>query len=54
MTANFVKIICIEMDMLTWLMTNPFLALVLILVIRNSRDPFTYKLEVCCKRLQMW
>ena len=49
-TANFVKIICIELDMLvTWLMTNPFVASVLILVIADPRDPFTYKLEGCCK-----
>ena len=32
--------------MLTWLMTNPFL---LILIIADSRDPFTYKLEGCSK-----
>ena len=25
--CNFVKIICIELDMLTWLITNPFLIL---------------------------
>ena len=42
------------MDMLTWLMTNPFVASVLILGITDPRDPFTYKLEGCCKHLQMW
>ena len=26
MTANVVKFICIELDKLTWLMTNPFVA----------------------------
>ena len=44
-TANFVKIICIELDMLTWLMTNPFVTSLLILVIANPWHPFTYKLE---------
>ena len=34
--ANFVKIICIELDILTWLMINPFIASVLILVIAGS------------------
>ena len=34
-TANFVKILGIELDMLTWLMTNPFVASVLILVIAD-------------------
>ena len=31
-TANVVKIICIELDVLTWLMANSFVASVLILV----------------------
>ena len=53
-TANFVKIVCIELDMLTWLMTNPFVASVLILVIADPRDPLTHKLEGCCKHIQMW
>ena len=52
MTVNFVTIICIALDMLTCLMTNPFVASVLILAIVNSRDPFTYKLEICCRHLQ--
>ena len=43
--SNFVKIICIELDMLTWLMTNPFFASVLILVIADPRNAFTYILE---------
>ena len=37
--------------MLIWFMTNPFAVSVLILVIADLRDPFTYKLEECCKRL---
>ena len=49
MTANIVKIICIELDMLIRLMTNPFVASVLILGIADPRDPLTYKLEGCCK-----
>ena len=53
-TANFVKIVRIELDMLTWLMTNPFVASVLILVIADLRDPLTHKLEGCCKHIQMW
>ena len=44
-TVNFVKIICIELDMLTWLITDPFVASLLILVIADLKDPFTYKLE---------
>ena len=50
-TANFIKIICIKLDMLTWLMTNSFVASVLILAITDPRDPFTYELEGCCKHL---
>ena len=53
-TANFVNIICIELDILTWLMTKPFVASVLILVIADTRDPLTYTLEGCCRHLQMW
>ena len=53
-TANVVKIICLQLDMLTWLMTNPFVAAVLIQVIVDHTDPFTYKLERCCKHLLMW
>ena len=43
-----------RIGILTWLMTNPFAASVLILVIPDPNDPFTYKLEGCCKHLQMW
>ena len=39
-TVNFVKNICIELDMLTWLMTNPFVASVMILLIADPMDPF--------------
>ena len=53
-TANFVKIICIELDMLHWLMTNSFVASVFILAILDPWNSFTYKLEGCCKHLQMW
>ena len=49
----FVKICCIDLDMLTWLMTNPFVSSVLILVIAGPRNRFTYKLEGCCKILQI-
>ena len=52
--SNLDKIICIEMDMLTWLMTNPFIASILILVITDPRDSVTCKLGGCCKHLQMW
>ena len=52
--TNFVKFICIELGMLTWLITNPFAASVLILVTSVPRDPFTYKLEGCYLHLQMW
>ena len=48
------KTICIELDMLIWLMTKPFITSVLILVIADPRDPFSYKMERCCKHLQMW
>ena len=54
LTANFIKIICIGLNVLTWLMTNPFVASVLILVIADPRDPFTYKLEGFCEHVQMW
>ena len=53
-TANFVMIICIELEMLTWLMINPFVASVLTLAIAYPKDPFTCKLQGCCKHLQMW
>ena len=33
-------------------MTNPFVASVLILVIAETKDPFIYKLEWCCKCLE--
>ena len=49
MNANFVKTICIRLDMLTWLMAIPFVASVLIQVIAHPRNPFTYKLNGCCK-----
>ena len=52
--ANFVYVICVELNMLTWLMTNPFVASVLILVIVDPRDPLTYQQEGCCKQFQMW
>ena len=54
MTANSVKIICIELDVLTWLMPNSFVVSVFILVIADSRDAFTDKPEGYCKYLQMW
>ena len=53
-TANFVKIIFIELDMLTRLMTNSVVVSVLIQAIADSRNLFTYKLEGCRNHLQMW
>ena len=52
-TANFVKIIFIELDMLTRLMTNSVVVSVLIQAIADSRNLFTYKLEGCRNHLQM-
>ena len=44
-TEIFVRTICIELDMLTWLVTNPFSSSVLILVIADTRDTFKYQLN---------
>ena len=41
-TATFLKIICIALDMLTWLMTNLFIASVLIMIIEDPWNTFTY------------
>ena len=53
-TANFVKVIFIELDMLNRLMTNSVVVSVLIQAIADSRNLFTYKLEGCRNHLQMW
>ena len=53
-TANFVKVIFIELDMLNRLMTNSVVVSVLIQAIAGSRNLFTYKLEGCRNHLQMW
>ena len=50
-TENFIKIVCITVDMLFWLITNPFVASVLTLVIADLREAFTYKLEGCFRYL---
>ena len=51
--SNFVKIICIELDMLTWLMTNPFFCLSFDTGHRGSQECFHIYTGGCCKHLQM-
>ena len=52
-TANFFKMNLFRIAYVTWFMTNPFFAAVLILFITDPRNSFPYQLQGYCRLLQM-